>query len=76
MADEKDKPITHQAVESSNVASAGYCPDRKCIEVCFKNGGTYRYHDSTQEEFDALLKAKSIGSHLHTNLKAKKTTKH
>jgi len=42
--------------------------------------GIYRYHDCTQEEFDALMKAdaiegESVGQLIHKTIKPKKFTK-
>jgi KTSC domain len=70
-----EKPIERRAVKSSNVVSVGFCPDRKCVEVEYKGGGVYRYHDCDQKLFDDLMKAKSIGKFVHKHLKPKKFTK-
>lgn len=75
MAGKDNKPIERRPVESSNIVSVGYCPDRKCIDVEFKNGGVYRYHDCDQALFNELMKAKSVGKFVHANLKSKKFTK-
>lgn len=73
MAD--DKPIERKPVASSNIVSAGFCPDRRCIDVEYSSGGVYRYHDCDQALFDDLLKAESAGKFVHANLKSKKFTR-
>ena len=70
-----DKPIQRKMVDSSNVVSVGFCPERKCVEVEYKGGGVYRYHDCNQALFDNLLKAQSIGKFVHKHLNPKKFTK-
>jgi len=70
-----EKPIERTAVPSSNVASVGFCPDRKFGEIEYKGGDVYRYHDCDQALFDNLLKADSVGKFVHANLKSKKFTK-
>jgi hypothetical protein len=69
-----EKPIERKPVTSSNIVSAGFCPDRKCIDVEFTSG-VYRYHDCDQALFDDLLKSESVGRFVHANLKSKKFTK-
>lgn len=71
----EEKPITRQTLKSSQLKSAGFCGDRRCIEVEFANGGIYRYEDCDQELFDSLLKAQSVGKFVNSNLKSKKFTK-
>ena len=70
-----EKPIERKAVNSSNVVSAGFCPDRKYVDVCFKGGAVYRYHDCDQSLFDDLMQAESVGKFVHANLKSKRFTK-
>ncbi len=72
---EENKEIALTPVESSNIDSIGFCPDRKCIAVKFKNGGLYHYPDCTQEMFDDLKSAKSVGQHFAANLKGRSFTK-
>lgn len=76
MSEEKEKPITHQPVKSSQLKSAGFCANRGCIEVKFANGGVYRYENCDQELFDSLMKAESVGKFVNANLRSKPFTKH
>ncbi len=75
----QEKDITRTPVTSSNVKSIGFCADRKCIDVEYSSG-VYRYHDCSQDEFDALLQADktegaSVGKLIHKTIKPKKFTK-
>ena len=75
-----ENEITRKPVTSSNVKSIGFCSERKCIDVEYKNGGVYRYEDCSQDEFDALVEAdatdgKSVGSLIHQTIKPKKFKK-
>jgi hypothetical protein len=72
--EQNEKPIERKPVTSSNIVSAGFCPERKVIDVEFKSG-VYRYHDCDQALFDSLLKAESVGKFVHANLKSKKFTR-
>jgi hypothetical protein len=69
------KPIEHHPLTSSMLTSAGFCPDRKCIEVKFTNGSLYQYHDCDQSLYDQLKAAKSAGAFVNQHLKPKKFTK-
>jgi hypothetical protein len=58
-------------VKSSNVAAIGYDHDGSRLHVDFKNGGSYIYHGITPDQHAALMKAKSVGSHMHSEIKPK-----
>jgi hypothetical protein len=58
-------------VESSNVDTIHYEPNAKRLEVTFKNGRTYHYQGVSQQEYDALENADSIGKHLHKHIKGR-----
>jgi hypothetical protein len=62
-------------VTSSNVAAVGHDPVFKELHVQFKDGKTYVFSDVSAEEHEALLKAKSVGSHLHAHIRAKKRSR-
>ena len=61
--------IERQPVSSSNVKSVGYDPAEKTMAVEFKDGSVYHYHDVESDTHEGLMGAKSIGSHLHKNIK-------
>lgn len=54
---------------SSNVKSIGYSPAEQLLHVEFSNGGLYEYSGVTEHEHQALMGAKSVGSHLHQHIK-------
>lgn len=67
--------IERTPVESSNIASVGFCPDRKCVEVCFKNGSVYEYADCDQKLFDDLMASESKGKFVNAHLKQRECKK-
>lgn len=56
-------------VKSSNVSAVGHDPDANELHVEFKNGGKYVYNGISADQHQALMGAKSIGSHLHKVIK-------
>jgi hypothetical protein len=56
-------------VKSSNIAEVGYDESTRILDVLFKGGGHYRYQDVPPEKYKALMKAPSIGKHLHAHIK-------
>jgi len=67
--------MERKSVKSSNVASVGFCPDRKCIEVEFKNGTVYEYEACDQKLYDDLMASESKGKFVHSHLKSRKVKK-
>ncbi len=58
--------MLREAVTSSNVVSVGYDPEGRFMEVEFKAnrhgvGSVYRYAPVTQEQFDEVRDAPSVG---------------
>lgn len=58
-------------VKSSNIAAIGHDSNTSELTVEFKNGGRYIYHGISADQHAALMKADSIGSHLHKHVKPK-----
>lgn len=56
-------------VESKLLKGVAYHPESQTLEVQFHGGKVYRYHDLSEEKFQALMAAKSIGSHFLANVK-------
>lgn len=52
-------------VQSSTIDHLHYEAGTKVLEVKFKNGGTYHYHDVPFEAYENLRDADSVGSHFH-----------
>lgn len=61
--------IERTPVSSSNIQSVGYDADGKLLAVEFKDGSIYHYHDVPKDAYDDLMAAKSLGGHLHKNIK-------
>lgn len=62
------------SVSSSNIAAIGYDVEFARLFVEFTSGGTYRYDGVEWGEYDALLRAESVGKYLHANIKGKYAT--
>jgi len=56
-------------VASSNVASIGYDPDARILDVEFNGGTVYRYHEVPSDVHSELMRADSIGRHLNRFVK-------
>ena len=46
-------------VESSSIASFGYDPETRVLEITFQNGRTYRYFDVPSIEYEGFSAASS-----------------
>lgn len=56
-------------VQSSSLASVGYDPRSRTLEVEFRNGGVYQYLDLPIEELRDFLTSRSLGRYLNTRIK-------
>jgi hypothetical protein len=54
---------------SSNIASAGWCSTRNCVDVAFKNSAVYRYHNVSAKVWEDFLAAQSKGKFVNDVLK-------
>jgi hypothetical protein len=50
-------------VDSSAISSVGYDPATKVMRVLFKSGACYDHRNTTAQQHQALISAKSIGAH-------------
>lgn len=71
MSTDLDRPgqpagIERVPVTSSNLASVGYDPEARVLEVEFRGGAVWRYLDVPPEEHAALMAAESKGARFHT----------
>lgn len=57
--------IQTTTVSSSNVAAVGYDPSSGTLQVDFKNGNRYQYQGVSQETYDGIFGASSVGSYLY-----------
>lgn len=63
--------ITRTPVRSSSIASIGYDPATKVMEVEFTGGRVYRHADVPSAAYENLLGAKSVGSWYRTNVQGR-----
>ena len=59
--------MNREPVNSSNIASVGY--DRGILEIEFKNGSLYHYHQVPEEVFENWFKTESVGSYFFKHIK-------
>jgi hypothetical protein len=73
MADETNDPFNMQTVSSSQIAAVGFNPATAQGRVEFlKNGAVYEYDGCTQEEFDSIVSAPSVGQEFASQWKGTK----
>ena len=63
--------IERLAVQSSTIASAGYAPKARLLEIEFRSGAIYRYRDVPETVFSAFSKAHSKGRYFGTDIRGK-----
>ncbi len=56
-------------VDSSAIASVGYSPDERVLEVEFRSGRVYQYLDVSAKEHEALMTAGSMGRHFNRRIR-------
>jgi len=56
-------------VSSSHVASVGYDPNTLTLEVEFNDGSVYQYFDVPETVYQELLRASSVGTFMHANIR-------
>lgn len=56
-------------VSSSNIASIGYDPDRRVLEIEFLNGSVYQYFGVPESLYRGLMNASSHGSYFDSYIK-------
>lgn len=63
--------MERQPVESSQIASVGYDPEKSILEIEFKGGGVYQYFDVLPETHNALVGAQSVGRYFGMQVRGK-----
>lgn len=64
------KSMQRVSVDSSSIASIGYAPERRVLELEFRQSGeVYQYFDVPTEEHAAFLAADSKGTYLNLYFK-------
>lgn len=56
-------------IESTSLASVGYDPSQRVLEVEFHGGRVYRYFGVPRRRYQELLEADSAGRFLNTRIK-------
>jgi hypothetical protein len=56
-------------VSSSNLASVGYDPRTRTLEVAFLNGSVYQYSNVPEAVYRGLMSASSHGSYFDSHIK-------
>lgn len=79
METQQQSPLVHVPVNSSAVASVGYHPQSKLLQVRMKNsdgtpGKTYDYPGVSEVDHAELMAAPSIGKHLASKIRPKYST--
>lgn len=69
MAPPMNPDIATYPVKSSNIASVGYDPESRTMQVNFLSGTQYHYYGVDQPVYDRFLRSKSLGSYLADNIK-------
>jgi len=65
-----------QKFESRNIAAAGYDVREHVLEIEFRSGGVYRYHEVSMDVWNALLNAQSKGTYFGQQIRGSyRTTK-
>lgn len=55
--------MKHRPATSRTIASTGYNPDTRVLEITFQHGKTYQYFDVEPETFSELVDAPSMGAY-------------
>ena len=63
--------MKRQHVKSTVILSIGYDPETRELEARFINKEIYRYFNVPSEEYEALMKADSIGEYFNKIFKSK-----
>ena len=66
MADENIEMIP---VVSSQLAAAGYDPEKKQLRIEFNNGSVYEYSQVEPDIYEQLVNAPSVGQFFNANVK-------
>lgn len=61
--------MTSRPLRSSAIASAGYDPDTRTMEVEFTSGRSYTHQDVPPEVYEGLLSASSPGRFYNEQIK-------
>ena len=60
-----------KSVTSTNIQEIGHDPKTNTLAIRFKDGGLYHYEGVEAKAAEAMMGAKSVGSHFHAHIKGK-----
>ena len=63
--------MTFQPLRSTAIASAGYDPETRTLEIEFVNGRSYTHEDVDPQTYEALLRSASPGRFYSDNIKGR-----
>lgn len=58
-------------VDSSNLASVGYDPENKTLEVEFSSGAVYQYTKVPKKKYEDMIKSPSVGTYFASFIKSR-----
>jgi hypothetical protein len=58
-------------VSSSSIASVGYRPSSRTLELEYRGGGVYQYLDVPPREYDSLMRVDSKGRFVNARIKGR-----
>ena len=61
--------LDRKPVESTDLTSVGYDEPRRVLEIEFRSGGIYRYHEVPKEIFSGLMESESKGRFFAKNIR-------
>lgn len=61
--------MERNAVISSHIASIGYDPLQRTLEVEFRGGAIYQYYDVPEALYEGIMSAESHGKYLDAYIK-------
>lgn len=61
--------MRRRTVASTCVASIGYAAATRTLEIEFRSGRVYRYHDVTPRIVEQLMNAESIGRFMNAHIR-------
>jgi hypothetical protein len=62
-------PLTSRPIVSSMIASAGYDPDTRVMEIEFRSGKTYTFSEVPPHVYENLLASDSPGRYFNQSIK-------
>lgn len=57
------------SVKSSNISTIGYDPQTQNLEIEFKGGTVWTYHDVSESTYNSLMNADSVGGYFQKHIR-------